>query len=121
MKKGVSLPFFRLRRKPAALDSMQSAHAPSGAARSGLLTQPGAAGRLRLRRLLNSWKSVLQLLRFLFWYGIVVATLLFVLPAAGVLFEQSYDALSSTLKFFSVLGIFAVVCAWQVLAMRDRR
>ena len=45
---GVSLPFFRLRRKPAALDGMQSAHAPSGAARYARLTQPGAAGRLRL-------------------------------------------------------------------------
>jgi predicted pyridoxine 5'-phosphate oxidase superfamily flavin-nucleotide-binding protein len=37
-----------LRRKPAALDGMQSAHAPSGAARFARLTQPGAAGRLRL-------------------------------------------------------------------------
>jgi hypothetical protein len=73
------------------------------------------------KRLLDSWNSLLQLLRFLFWYGIVVAALLFVLPAAGVLVEQHYDALSSTLKFFSVLGIFAVVCAWQVLGMRNRR
>ena len=73
------------------------------------------------RQLLDSGKSLLQLLRFLFWYGIVVGMLLFVLPAAGSLAEQHYDALSSTLKFLSVLGIFAVVCAWQVLAMRDRR
>lgn len=73
------------------------------------------------KRMLESWKSLLQLLRFLFWYGVVVATLLVVLPAAGSLVEQHYDALSSTLKFFSVLGIFAVICAWQVLAIRDRR
>ena len=72
------------------------------------------------KRLLDSWNSLLQLLRFLFWYGIAVAALVFVLPAAGVLVEQHYDALSSTLKFFSVLGIFAVVCAWQVLGMRNR-
>ena len=73
------------------------------------------------KRILDSWNSLLQLLRFLFWYGIVVAALLFVLPAAGVLVERHYDALSSTLKFFSVLGIFAVVFAWQVLGMRNRR
>jgi 4-hydroxybenzoate polyprenyltransferase len=73
------------------------------------------------RQLLDSWKSLLQLLRFLFWYGIAVAALLFVLPAAGVLVEQHYEALSSTLKFFSVLGMFAVIGAWQVLGMRDRR
>lgn len=73
------------------------------------------------KRLADSWKSLLKLMRFLFWYGIAVAALFFVLPAAGVLVEQHYDALSSTLKFFSVLGIFAVVGAWQLLAVRDRR
>ena len=45
---GVSLPFFCLRQKPAALDGMPLAHAPSGTARFARLTQPGAAGRLRL-------------------------------------------------------------------------
>ena len=46
--KGVSLPCSRLRRKAAALNGMQGAHDPSGAARFARLTQPGSAGRLRL-------------------------------------------------------------------------
>ena len=72
------------------------------------------------KRLLESWKNLLRLFRFLFWYGIAVATLLYVLPVAGVVIEQHYDALSSTFKFFSVIGVFAVIGAWQVIGMRDR-
>ena len=47
--KGVSFPCSRLRRKAAALDRINYAHDPSGAARFARLTQPGSAGRLRLR------------------------------------------------------------------------
>lgn len=73
------------------------------------------------RRLLDGWNSLLRLLRFLFWYGLAIAALLYLLPAAGLLLEQHYEALSSTVKFFSVLGLFAVIGAWQILSIRDRR
>jgi uncharacterized membrane protein len=73
------------------------------------------------KTLLDGWKSLLRLLRFVFWYGFAVAVLLYLLPAAGLLLEQHYEALSSTVKFFSVLGLFAVIGAWQILSIRDRR
>ena len=73
------------------------------------------------RILLDGWNSLLRLLRFLFWYGLAVAALLYLLPSAGLLLEQHYEALSSTVKFFSVLGLFAVIGAWQILSIRDRR
>jgi 4-hydroxybenzoate polyprenyltransferase len=52
------------------------------------------------KTLLDGWKSLLRLLRFVFWYGFAVAVLLYLLPAAGLLLEQHYEALSSTVKFF---------------------
>jgi 4-hydroxybenzoate polyprenyltransferase len=60
------------------------------------------------KTLLDGWKSLLRLLRFVFWYGFAVAVLLYLLP-------------SSTVKFFAVLGLFALIGAWQVLSIRDRR
>jgi len=65
--------------------------------------------------------SLRRLLRFLLWYGAAVGLLLLVLPAAGQLLERHYDALSSTAKVFSVLGVFGIIVVWQMLRMRNRR
>jgi hypothetical protein len=67
--------------------------------------------------ILDSWKS---LLRFLTWYGLAVAAILYLLPWAGQWVEQHYDALSSTARLISVIGFFIAVGAWQVLQMRRR-
>lgn len=64
--------------------------------------------------------SLLKLLRFLAWYGIAVVTLFYMLPVAGLMVEVQYDALSSTAKFFSVIGFFMVLAIWQTLSLRDR-
>lgn len=64
--------------------------------------------------------SFLKLLRFLAWYGVAVVTLFYLLPVVGLMIEVQYDALSSTAKFFSIIGVFAVVAIWQTLALRDR-
>ena len=64
--------------------------------------------------------SLLKLLRFLAWYGIVVVTLFYLLPVAGLMVEVQYEALSSTAKFFSVIGIFVVLAVWQGISLRDR-
>jgi hypothetical protein len=69
------------------------------------------------RTLLDSWKS---LLRFLTWYGLAVAVILYLLPWAGQWVEQHYDALSSTARIISVAGFFIVVGAWQALQVRRR-
>ena len=70
--------------------------------------------------LIESWKSVLRLLRFLFWYGVAVAAIIYLLPMAAALVEDRYEAMSSALRFFSVLGFLAVVGAWQIISWRVR-
>ena len=67
------------------------------------------------RVLLDSWKSFLRLARFLFWYALAIGVLLYVMPSLGLIVEHGYDALSSTVKFYSVLGVFAVIGAWHVI------
>jgi hypothetical protein len=64
--------------------------------------------------------SLLKLLKFLAWYGIAVVTLFYLLPLAGLMAEVQYDALSSSAKFFSVIGIFLVLAIWQGISLRDR-
>lgn len=72
------------------------------------------------RTLKNGWNSFLKLFRFLAWYGIVVAAIFYLLPMAGVIVQEQYEALSGTVKFIAILGFFSVVGAWQILSQRDR-
>ena len=64
--------------------------------------------------------SLLKLLRFLAWYGVAVVTLFYLLPVAGLMIEVQYETLSSTARFFSVIGVFAVIATWQAITLRDR-
>ena len=72
------------------------------------------------KTLIESWNEFTKLVRFLAVYGLVVAAIFYLLPIAGLILEDHYEALSSTARFFSVLGFFAVVTAWHVLSTRDR-
>ena len=65
--------------------------------------------------------SLRRLVRFLLWYGAAVGLLLVVLPAAGLLLERHYDALSGAAKLVAVLGMGGAIAAWQLLRMRSRR
>ena len=73
------------------------------------------------KSLIDSWNSLLKLLRFLAWYGIGVVTLFYLLPIVGLMVEVQYDLMSSAAKFLAVLGLFFVVGAWQAISMRDRQ
>jgi positive regulator of sigma E activity len=64
--------------------------------------------------------SLLKLLRFLAWYGVAVVTLFYLLPLAGLMIEAHFHTLSSSARFFSVIGVFVVIAIWQVLDLRDR-
>jgi len=68
----------------------------------------------------NGWNSFLKLFRFLAWYGIAVVTVFYFLPIIGLMAEVQYDMLSSSAKFFAVIGIFLVAGAWQIASIRDR-
>jgi O-antigen/teichoic acid export membrane protein len=68
----------------------------------------------------NAWVSLVQLFRFLVWYGIAVAALFYLLPLVGLFLEDQYENMSNAVKFFAVIGFFSVVVVWQVLSRRDR-
>jgi len=63
----------------------------------------------------DGWKNVLKLFRFLFWYGIAVAGMFYLLPLAGALLESRYDQMSGTAKLFSIVGFLGVVGSWYAL------
>ena len=68
----------------------------------------------------NAWISLVQLFRFLAWYGLALAALFYLLPLAGLFLEDQYENLSNAVKFFAVIGFFLVVVIWQLLGRRDR-
>ena len=68
----------------------------------------------------NGWNSFLKLFRFLAWYGIAVISIFYLLPIVGLMVEVQYDLLSSSAKFFAIIGLFLVTGAWQIMSMRDR-
>jgi len=72
------------------------------------------------RALKNGWNSFLKLFRFLAWYAIAVASMLYVLPLAGLFLEGQYEALSSAVKFLAVIGFVLVIVAWQVMSQWER-
>ena len=68
----------------------------------------------------NGWNSFLKLFRFLAWYGIAVISIFYFLPIVGLMVEVQYDLLTSSAKFFAIIGLFLVTGAWQIMSMRDR-
>ena len=66
-------------------------------------------------------KSLLKLFRFLLWYAIAVAAVLYLLPMAAQMLEDRYEAMSSAIRLLSVLGFFAAVGVWQLMSIGKRR
>ena len=70
--------------------------------------------------LIDTWKNFLSLLRFLLWYVIAVAAVIYILPIVGLFLEDRYDAMASSVKLFSILGFFTVIALWQFLTWKNR-
>ena len=70
--------------------------------------------------ILNAWINFLKLLRLVSWYTIGIAAVFYLLPKLGFFIEGKYDALTSSVKFFSVIGIFAIIAIWHLTALKDR-
>lgn len=68
----------------------------------------------------NGWNRFLKLFRFLAWYGVAIVALLYLLPIIGLLTDMQYDLVSSTAKFFAVIGSIVVIGAWHITNTRDR-
>jgi hypothetical protein len=71
--------------------------------------------------IIDAWKSFLKLLRFLVWYVIAVAAVIYVLPIAGLFLEDRYDAMTHSVKLFFIFGFFAVIAFWQLLTWKSRQ
>lgn len=72
-------------------------------------------------RMVEAWKSFLKLFRFVVWYVIAVAAAFYALPVIGLFLEDKYDVLSSSVKWFTILGFFAVVAMGQLLSRFGRQ
>jgi hypothetical protein len=70
--------------------------------------------------IIDAWKSFLKLLRFLVWYVIAVAAVIYVLPIVGLFLEDRYDAMTNSVKLFFIFGFFTVIAIWQLLTWRSR-
>jgi len=68
----------------------------------------------------DAFNSLMRLVRFVVWYVAAIAVLFYLLPILGLFLEERFDMLSNSVKFFSVIGFFAVVAAWQLADRRDR-
>ena len=65
-------------------------------------------------------RSMLRLVRFMLFYGLAVAMLLWLLPMAGLFLEHQYEAMTSMAKVLAMLGLFGTVAAWQWHNVRQR-
>ena len=70
---------------------------------------------------IDSLKSVLSLLRFLFWYAVVVVALVYLLPFAGEWVQGRYEAMSVGARATSVAGFLVGATVWQLAGMLLRR
>jgi len=66
----------------------------------------------------DSSERVTQLLRFLFWYTAIAAAAVYLLPRAGEWIQSGYEALSTEVRAFSVMGFFFAAVAWQLAGAR---
>jgi positive regulator of sigma E activity len=71
--------------------------------------------------IIDAWKNLLKLLRFLVWYVIAVAAVIYILPIVGLFLEDRYDAMTNSVKLFSILGFFAAIALWQLFSLKGRR
>jgi len=69
---------------------------------------------------IDAWKSFLKLLRFLVWYVIALAAVIYVLPIVGLFLEDRYEAMTNSVKLIFIFGFFAVIAIWQLLTWKSR-
>lgn len=70
---------------------------------------------------IDSLKSVLRPLRFLFWYAVVVVALVYLLPFAGEWVQGEYEAMSVGARASSVAVFLVGAAVWQLAGIFVRR
>jgi hypothetical protein len=62
--------------------------------------------------------SLRRLVRFLLVYGLVLAGLLWLMPAAGLFLQARYDALDSAARLTLIVVLLVTAVAWQIAQYR---
>ena len=70
---------------------------------------------------IDSLKSLLRLLRFLFWYAVVVVALVYLLPSAAKWIQAEYEAMSVGARAASVTVFLVSAALWQLAGTLGRR
>ena len=68
----------------------------------------------------KSTNNLGRLVRFLFWYGVAVALLLYGLPAVASVLQPGYESISGTFKLIALAGFLTGIAVWHVRNHRDR-
>jgi hypothetical protein len=64
--------------------------------------------------------SAFRLVRFLLWYGLVVAVLFQLLPVLAEFVQDQYEAMAGSFRLVSIIGFFCVTGIWQIIHIRNR-
>jgi type III secretory pathway component EscS len=64
--------------------------------------------------IVEAFRSAFKLVRFLFWYAVAVAGVLYVLPMAAIHLQEQYDALNSVARLLALVGMLLVIAIWQI-------
>ncbi len=70
--------------------------------------------------IVNAWISFLKLFRLVVWYTVGIAVIFYLLPRLGIFVEGKYDTLTSSVKFFSLIGFLAIIAIWHLTALKNR-
>ena len=68
----------------------------------------------------DAFQSLTRLFRFIAWYAVAVMAVFYLLPFLAHFLEGYFDAMSRSVKFFAVIGFFAIVAVWHIADRRDR-
>ncbi len=65
-------------------------------------------------------RSMFKLFNFVFWYSMIVATALYVLPRVALFLQGQYEALNGSTRILLLGGLFTSVCFGIVKLVRSR-
>jgi predicted ferric reductase len=68
----------------------------------------------------SSWTALRNLVRFLLVYGLALAALFWLLPAAALFLQGLYDGLDAVARIALIASLVVVAVAWQANVFRFR-
>lgn len=69
---------------------------------------------------IEALRSIYTLLRFVFWYALGIAFLLYVLPHAAVFLQTEYESLNAAVRMSILVATAVLIVAGLINAIRQR-